>query len=361
MNFVHKKYLIGDSAEISILQVASERLYKKLKQLEANKLDISEYSKVYLTSHQLNLKYLFQMYTFIIYNLIKEIQKPFHQIVVIDHGGGIGILSLLCKELGMIVVHNDIYKQVVNDARTIANEIKTTSDFYHHGSVKELADFCNKNNLIVDGVISSEVIEHIYNIKEFLADLELLPSKNLHFVFSTSANIRNPIRRNKLMKMQYISEYVGHENFKGRKNKDSLSPFFKIRENIIREHSSELTKMEVTQITTCTRGMNSDDVIKAIIDFKESAILPVINHQTNTCDPITGNWVEHLMEPEHLQEYLDNRNCSSEIKSGFYSIGNDNFFVVFIKNSINVLIKLFGNKSIYFSHYWMLISKNSSN
>ena len=39
MNFVHKKYLIGNSVEVIVLQKASERLYQKLRLLDVNELD----------------------------------------------------------------------------------------------------------------------------------------------------------------------------------------------------------------------------------------------------------------------------------------------------------------------------------
>jgi 2-polyprenyl-3-methyl-5-hydroxy-6-metoxy-1,4-benzoquinol methylase len=358
MNFVHKKYLIGNSKEVIALQKASERLYQKLNTLNINELDVSEYSQVYFSKHQTSLKYLLQMYTLILFHFQRKVKKPFDKIIVVDHGAGIGILSLLCKELGMNVIYNDIYNQVVKDAEIISKTVELPLDYYHHGSIEDLANYCKKQNIFIDGIVSSEVIEHIYDIELFFKNLDLLPSKKLHFVFSTSANNKNLLRRRKLMQQQYISEHIGEQEFFGRKEKDSLRSFLKIREEIIKENTAKMSLIEIQKLAIHTRGMRKSDIIAAIKEFESSNIFPeVLNHKTNTCDPNTGNWVEHLMEPKALQKSLALKNRPSEIKSGFYSIGNENFASTFVKNTLNIMIKILGKKSIYISHYWMLVSK----
>ena len=358
MDFVHKKYLIGSSKEVFELQKASERLYQKLISLDINQLEISEYSQVYFLKHQVDLKYLLQMYTFILFHFQRKVQKPFDQISVIDHGAGIGILSLLCKELDMDIMYNDIYNQVAKDAETISKAIKLPFNYYHHGSIEDLANYCKEQKINVDGIVSSEVIEHIYDIELFFENLDLLPSKKLHFVFSTSANIKNPLRRRKLMKMQYVSENIGEQEFFGRKQKDSIRSFLKIREEIIKKNSIKMSTSEIQKMAVHTRGMRKDDILKAIKEFEKTAIYPKkLKHKTNTCDPNTGNWTEHLIDQKELQKSLALKNCDTEIIPGFYSIGNDSLVSIFIKNTLNVLIKTLGKKSAYLSHYWMLISK----
>ncbi len=358
MDFVHKKYLIGSSKEVFELQKASERLYQKLVALDIYELNISEYSQVYFLKHQVDLKYLLQMYTLILFHFQRKVQKPFDQISVIDHGAGIGILSMLCKELGMNIIYNDIYNQVAKDAEIISKAVNLPFNYYHHGSIEDLGNYCKEQKISVDGIVSSEVIEHIYDIELFFENLNLLPSKKLHFVFSTSANIKNPLRRRKLMEMQYVSENIGEQEFFGRKQKDSIRSFLKIREEIIKVNAKKMSSSEIMKLAIHTRGMRKDDIVLSIKEFEKTKVYPEkLNHKTNTCDPNTGNWTEHLMNPKELQKSLELKKRESEIKSGFYSIGNDGFVSTFIKNTLNILIKTLGKKSIYISHYWMLVSK----
>lgn len=165
MKFTPNRLLIGNSTEKEELETACSFLYEKLITIQTDELNISEYGRVYLQKHQSNLRYLFQMYSFMLLNLKKNLDKPFNEIHIVDHGGGVGILSLLCKSLGMKVVYNDVYGQVAQDAKIISETIDLTIEHFHHGTMDELVTFCNSQELNIDAIVSSEVIEHVYDIE----------------------------------------------------------------------------------------------------------------------------------------------------------------------------------------------------
>jgi len=48
-----------------------------------------------------------------------------------------------------------------------------------------------------------------------------------------------------------------------------------------------------------------------------------IEHPTNTCDPYTGNWIEHLMNPYHLQETLIFNGFNAEVLPIYWGRGNN--------------------------------------
>lgn len=357
MDFVQKANLVGRSNEIKILQFASEQLFDKMTSLNISDLKISDYSRVYLAKHQSNLKYLLQNYTYILFNLQKEVGKPFEEISVIDHGAGTGVLSFLCKELGMQVISNDIYGQVLIDSKVISNELGLLEGSYHHGSISELAVQCKDEGLLIDAIISAEVIEHIYDLNEFFDDLKLIPSTNLSFVFSTSANIKNPLRRNKLKKLQFEAEFNGSDEFEGRKKKDSILSFLEIRKNIISTNFPELQKTEIEKLGKLTRGLNEKDILETTEKFVIDRCFPKeLSHKSNTCDPKTGNWTEHLIDPMEIQKYLLNIGLRSKLKAGFYSIGSDSKLLKLTKTILNIFIKILKNYGINISHSWLLIS-----
>ena len=106
---------------------------------------------------------------------LSSLKKPYKECVIIDHGGGSGLLGLLAKELGVNkVIYNDIDAVFTNDAQTIANELGLESDHYVPGNFSDLFNFININSIICDAIISYNVIEHIYDIKGSLKNCILL-------------------------------------------------------------------------------------------------------------------------------------------------------------------------------------------
>lgn len=197
-------------------------------------------------------------------------------------------------------------------------------------------------------------------LKVCLRQIKDLPSHKIHFVFATSANMMNPVRNKKLMRAQYISEFVGHNKVKGTKQKDSTKPFYNLREKIIEDLNIELTNEEVYKLTKKTRGLRKDDIVKVVMSYKSEGVLPdEINHKTNTCDPMTGNWTEHLMNPKDLQKVLLNDGISSKVVPGYYCFGNENIISASAKSALNFIIKFVGSAGIYFAHYWMITSQDN--
>jgi hypothetical protein len=59
------------------------------------------------------------------------------------------------------------------------------------------------------------------------------------------------------------------------------------------------------------------DIEKCVDEFYlKGSISYHINHPTNTCDPYTGNWAEHLMDYKWLRQIIKNSGFSVEIMTG---------------------------------------------
>jgi 2-polyprenyl-3-methyl-5-hydroxy-6-metoxy-1,4-benzoquinol methylase len=361
MSIIYNRQFYKDKHAIDFIQSNVSTLYKKIKQINVNHLEISDYSKVYLKKHIDSLEYLFQMYTHIVYHLKQQTLKPFNEITVIDHGAGVGLLTAFCQSLGMKVIYNDVYKTVLEDAENIAEYLEISYDAYIHGNHENIIEYCQKEKIRPNAVISSEVIEHIYDLDNFLKALDTIPSEQLSFVFSTSANKYNPIRNKKLVALQKRAELKDKKGFEGHKDRDSLQSFLSIRETIIRDNFPKITQEEIKNLAIKTRGLRKDDIINAVNKYLKTGNYPKeLAHQTNTCDPLTGNWAEHLLNPFKLQTNLQQMGFKTKITNGFYGYNTyESPTKKLAKKFLNKLIFSLEKNGLYLTHYWMLVGKKS--
>jgi hypothetical protein len=140
---------------------------------------------------------------------------------------------------------------------------------------------------------------------------------------SSGANSFNPFVRKKLMKEQIEKEHKDREAKWGHKERDSLESYLNIRKNMVREYAYEmnkaLTKNEIDQLAKSTRGKMKEDIQKCIDGYLKTGEFPEeLSHPTNTCDPYTGNWAEHLIDPYLLTKILSERGFKSCVLGGYY-------------------------------------------
>ena len=71
-----------------------------------------------------------------------------------------------------------------------------------------------------------------------------------------------------------------------------------------------------------TRGMRRFDIRRVVTDYlRTGALPPEPSHPTNTCDPITGNWCEKLLDPEKLAAILRKQGLCVRTLAGYYGSG----------------------------------------
>ena len=114
-------------------------------------------------------------------------------------------------------------------------------------------------------------------------------------------------------------------------------------------------------LATRTRGLKKDDIELVVENYLNKNQLPeILNHPTNTCDPITGSWTERLLSIKEYKALFDKENFSIEIKKGFY-----NQWQKGIKNLVakilNRCILILGKKGIVISPFIFLQIKPKTN
>ena len=340
-----------------IFKAASD-LDNKLSKLDINTLNISSYNKRYFGDHiksryarKLNLT----KYSYVLAWALNNIEKPLNQIVFLDYGAGHGFLSLLAKELGVgTVIHNDIYDISSIDAKIIAKSLKLEANEYITGDINDVINFLKLNNLNCHSMGSYDVIEHIYDIDEFLKKNHLLSNEEIS-IFHASAAIENNPRINRMLKKNHlIIEYEGRDPKPGRKVTDALRPLIEIRKDIIRSIEPNLDEDEILLLSKNTRGMIREDIESALDSYISNSIMPKPNsHPTNTCDPNTGNWYEHLMNPYELMKILESNGFKGSVMPGYYDSPNL-LHIRLIKEFLNICITSSGKKSLFFAPFYAL-------
>ena len=222
------------------------------------------------------------------------------------------------------------------------------------GDIGELISYLKTNSITINAAVSYDVIEHIYDIKDYLEKLRLLSNSSFRIVFGSGANIKNRSYRRKAMKGHLECEYKDRQLKWGHKERDSLESYFNIRKEIISHYDPGIEQNEVKKLAKLTRGLIQNDIEKSVDEYREKGDISYRpQHSTNTCDPYTGNWAEHLMDTEWLKRILIKRGFDVKILSGFW-VNPGKFDMRIINNLKNKIIKYLGRKALFISPYYVL-------
>jgi 2-polyprenyl-3-methyl-5-hydroxy-6-metoxy-1,4-benzoquinol methylase len=328
---------------INNINDASAIVYEKLENYDVNKNgDISDYNKRYfgnLISNESSIFNALQKYSYLLIWVLADVSIPLNKIIFMDYGGGHGMLALLAKAAGIgTVIHNDIYEISCKDAQCIGNDLDLAADYYIPGDIDDVINFRDERDISINAIANYDVIEHIYDIEDFLNKLKLLSNSFQSVFFASGANELNP-RINKKLRQQHLYFENHDRDFKaGRKPTDETRALIEVRKKIISETSLDLNSKEIDQLSELTRGMIIDEIKQAVTNYINTGNLPnKPSHPTNTCDPYTGNWFEHLMDPFQLKNILINNGYDTEVIPGYYG-ASENFSYNVVKSILNIMI-----------------------
>jgi hypothetical protein len=180
---------------------------------------------------------------------------------------------------------------------------------------------CEKKKINVNAIVSYDVIERIYDIKHHFETLGSLP-RTFVVVYASSTNSKNPLIVRRLRKKQIEAEYITRERTWRHKERDTLKAYFTVRKKIIAAYAPELSPAEIEHLARATRGLRQDDIEKCVDEYRQRGTISYqIADPTNTCDPYTGNWCEHLIDFGWLERTVRNAGfCQVKILAGFYSL-----------------------------------------
>ncbi len=352
----------GDNELIQEISLAKDRLHKKLLALDIGSRGITEYNQRYLGGKLKNIDGELDLYGYLLRLCLSNNSLPVQQSVFVDYGGGAGVLSLLAKELGIgKVIYIDIYDGSCNDVGILSNALRLSLDHIICGDVEDMITFVQDNSIIINSIASYDVLEHIYDVEEHFKKLTSLQEDYFRIVYASGANIKNPRIVRNLQKQQVRAEHKNREKMWGHKERDLLSAYYDIRKEIIASHAPGLDYDEIERIARTTRGLMTPDIIACVDEYLHQGHISYSNdHPTNTCDPYTGNWCEHLIETEWLEGILKESGYSVEIMSGYYHCSQ---FLSLPKRIVCSLLDnlthLLGRHSLFIAPYFIVFAERN--
>jgi hypothetical protein len=205
------------------------------------------------------------------------------------------------------------------------------------------------------------VIEHVYDIEDFFNKLPSLGAGPLSIVMSSGANQYNPRVRKAEMKKQIEVEQQDRKKDWGYKERDCFESYLKVRERLVRKYlkksKKQISETDIHKLAVNTRGMIESGIKASVEEYLKSGTIPSEpDHPTNTCDPFTGNWAEHLMNPYLLADILEKKGFNVKVMSGYYSRSKSTVKRM-VGKVLNILIFLTGRLGLTFSPFYTVYGR----
>lgn len=269
---------------------------------------------------------------------------------IIDYGAGAGYMGLLAKALGATVIYNDIEPERAAQAGEFAQSIGLAFDHIVCGEIDDVIAYTRRRGIRCTGLISHNVLEHIYDVPAFLCSLADIPGPPTVAVGS-AANGHNPHLRRKLQKHHHQREYRGKTNFHRKRTGETTESYLEMRRQIIANYAPEV---DANKLAKATRGLRLEDIERAVDEYRAvGRILYEPDGPTNTCDPVNGNWAEHLLDTEAMCEVLRKAGFDARVLAGYYYPGLSPIYDA-IRPLLNMAIRGLGRRALAIAPYYIL-------
>ena len=223
---------------------------------------------------------------------LESIGSSPEEITLIDYGGGSGFLSILAKQAGIgRVIYIDLNPDSVDTIRILKEQVNTGPDIILHGDSDTLADWCSANKVKPQLLIATDLIEHVYDLSAFFANLVAIDNK-MQMLFTTASTPFNPYVKRRLHRLMTIWE-KGILCFTSALYPTALSGPF---------------PAEAKEAARKTRGLTFPHIHKAV----KTGSYPLLKDAFNTCDPRNGIGQNASYPSKHIARWQN----LSVIKSG---------------------------------------------
>jgi len=250
------------------------------------------------------------------------------ELCVLDIGGGVGIMSMMLKAIGVgEVCYLDRNAVVAKDAKKLSGQVGMSID---QVLVADISSIDLNVRSRIDLAISRDVLEHIYDLSSLSFQGESWPNLR-RMVHNTSANMYCIWLKKYFRKVHQESEKEGVMSKNG-----SYGGYWFDRYRIIENLNPDLDSAQKAELATHTKGLDHQDVIK----YMESNVRPKeVIVQSNTCDPRNGNWAERLLPLDFYREWATLSEFDLNFTGGFVNEWKESKLKNAIFSVLNVLIK----------------------
>jgi hypothetical protein len=322
------KFLPHDDELGRIINAAAVELYERLSKVDADLLGMPAHClQYYKASHSQRLFFSIETSSHLLYEATSLTGKRITDLVLMDYGAGVGTLYLLAKMAGCRrVIYNDHLEEWRQSAEAIAKAVAIEIDHYIVGDIDDSLIALEKLGMHCDLITSRNVVEHIYDLKRFFEAIYRKQPRAIVFS-STTANNGNPasVIKHRLWHRKWEKVYRGK------------------RLNIIRHAIPGISDNNASRLANATQGLALNDLQDAIRIYDQSGRLPDPTIMgSNTCDPHSGVWAEHLLSLPEYRRLIDEKHYEVLIKPGFW----DTHYNSSIKNSVGRLLNRFIRKGM---------------
>jgi hypothetical protein len=177
---------------------------------------------------------------------------------------------------------------------------------------------------------------------------------------NTTANTQNPLTNIYTKRLQRIYEHEGFSEEWGSRKRDKNNASIEVRKRIIREHINTLNHNEIEKLAASTRGKRKDDIIKCVDRYIATGVMtPALAHPTNTCDPHTGSWFEHLLPIREYEKLIERNGFEYSFKNGFYNLNYPRWYLNLVTPVLNFKINLLSQWGIFLAPFITVIGIKS--
>ncbi len=325
---------------------------EQLRQLDLNRLQLSAYNTIYLKKHLNEVHYSVCLALQIIELGTHKLKVPKDELRIVEIGGGTGILTLLALHLGYKnTIYSDVYEDSCLDFKKLALAMDLHPLDIVRGSIEEVAA---KHSEPVHLIVSRDVVEHIYKPDLFFKNCVLFYKHAVH-VHNTSANKYNIFKRKYFKKLHHKDEWEGNpDQFKPG---DSVEPFFELRKKFIQSHFPDLSGTELIYLSSLTRGETYADIQSEVENYLNNQKPVFENIGSNTCDPATGNWSEHLMSLKQYESFVKSRRYRTRWHFSPYDVWSHTGLNKLIRQILNRMIQLLGHQAKWIAPAIIMVAR----
>ncbi len=307
----HAQYPANNKDLISKTNAAALSVYEKLTSAGVDGPPMDKYyRKRYYVRHLDGLRSKLRNCAHHVMWAIAISQKKSSEVALVDHGGGLGLISLLAKEMGVgRVIYNDIDVKFAEAAQGIANMAGVPADQYVVGDVDSFVETLGDDD--IDTLVSYDVLEHIYDLDNFFATLCNSPCCPRTLFMSSGANMFNARWVHGAISLQRRQELLYRCS----------------RIAIIRGCAPDLQDDQIVLLCKKTRMLVRSEIESVTKRYLENGKVELPNKiganaydpfRTNTVDPETGWWVEHILNPFYVSSQLRKYGFTANTKPGYY-------------------------------------------
>lgn len=323
------------------LKEIGEALTSHLQSFDYDKLPISDYNKQYIAHMKPVLGYYMRIFAHCMYQGLKLTGKEPADITCVDYGGGCGFFSIFAKGIGIgRVIYIDLNPLSVHTADVLDKKTHLGPDVLLEGDSDRLAAWCAAENIQPDLLVATDLIEHVYDLNTFFANLSQI-NPSMHLLFTTASTPYNPLVKRRLHRIMDECE----------QGERVILNYYTARLQYIREHYPQLSEQQATEWSRCTRGLTYTDIRKAI----DSNTCPELPGAHNTCDPANGNWTERILPIHAYRTLAQPHNYHLKVKKGFYNEERNSRIASLLCQSINILIRLTGKAGLLAAPFILLV------